>query len=176
MKHKPTAGFTIMEMLVVIAIIGLMATVALAALQSARDEARDAIRVNDLSTIAKALIAHQIQFGHWVETGYGEWDGNGFYNIRGTSGEPSVSERLVQTGFLPEEMIDPSGGIGAGVEVGHPGYMKYHCPIAPQTPANIYLYARLESEPLSDSATDGTCCPDCDTNYGMNYYQHITGR
>lgn len=171
-ERESERGFTMIELLVVLAIIALLASVIIAGLSFARAKARDTIRVNDVATIAKALIAHNAEYGHWVENGYGEWDGNGFFNIPGrTTNGPAMSERLVEAGFLQAEITDPLGSRGA--EGSHPGYMKYHCPVPPNGPLQVYVYARLESEPITETATDGTCCPECDTNYGMNYYKLI---
>ena len=51
---RPRA-FTLSELLIVIAIIGLLATIAVAAVSSARAKARDTKRASDLKQIQKAL-------------------------------------------------------------------------------------------------------------------------
>lgn len=53
MKNKK--GFTLVELLVVVAIIGLLSTLAVVALGSARQKARDAKRVSDIKQIQTAL-------------------------------------------------------------------------------------------------------------------------
>lgn len=174
MTMRPSRGFTVLEMIVVIAIISLLATVGLSSFAYAREKAWDARRVTDVSNIAKALLAHNLDHGHWIENGYGEWDGNGYFNVPGrTNGGPSMAARLVEAGYFDYEIVDPSGAIGSDEDVNYNGYMKYQCPLPPERPTAVYIYARMESEPLSDTATDGTCCPECDTLYNMNYYHVI---
>jgi prepilin-type N-terminal cleavage/methylation domain-containing protein len=55
LHKKKTAGFTLLEVMVVITIIGLFATVVLAAMADARGKARDAQRVQMVKELQKAL-------------------------------------------------------------------------------------------------------------------------
>ena len=64
-------GFTLIELLVVIAIIGILSAVVLTSLNSSRDKAQDAKRVNDVKQVALALeLARNQQTGDFSETAY----------------------------------------------------------------------------------------------------------
>lgn len=52
---KKNLGFTMVELIVVIAILGLLSTIGLVSFRSAQIKGRDAQRKNDLSQIQKAL-------------------------------------------------------------------------------------------------------------------------
>ena len=63
-KNKHKAGFSLVELLVVIAIIGILATLAVISLQQARKNARDAKRIADVKQIQTAL---ELYFNDWQE-------------------------------------------------------------------------------------------------------------
>ena len=62
-NHKK--GFTLVELLVVIAIIGILATLAIVALQQARQNARDSKRVADIKQMQTALELFANQYGRY---------------------------------------------------------------------------------------------------------------
>lgn len=108
-NHKH--GFTLIELMVVISIIGLMASVVLAAMSSARTKARDTQRIRDLQEISKAIELY--------------YDKYGYYPIRsalaavvatsasGNANWSSLENALRSEGFLPTLSRDPvnSGSI-----------------------------------------------------------------
>ncbi len=163
-KHK---GFTLIELLMVIAIIGLLSSITLASLQTARARSRDSRRIQDLQQARTALTLYRDSVGNWMETGSGcgsGGTGNGWFNYNYSGAPIPMSQCLVNGRFSPDEIMDPTGarnGSSPGNSVYT--YMKYTCTLG------TYLYAKLETRPQLSSATDNTCCANCDTSYGMNY-------
>ncbi len=67
-------GFTLIEMLIVIAIIGVLAAVILTSANSARQKSRIAQALTDLAQINLALQGYQAENGRYPTSG-GNWDG-----------------------------------------------------------------------------------------------------
>ena len=62
-------GFTLIELLVVIAIISLLSSIVMASLNSARQKARDAVRLSDIKQIQTAIEMYISDHGHAPEIG-----------------------------------------------------------------------------------------------------------
>jgi len=75
-KSKIQSGFTLIEMLVVISIIGILATLVAANLNSARSRARDAERKSDIKNIQTALRLYYNDFGSYPPNSGGAGGGN----------------------------------------------------------------------------------------------------
>lgn len=163
-------GFTLLELLVVIATVGVLATVLITSTNDARILAQDSVRKADVSSIAKALFSHNLKLDNWVETGSGcgnDGNGNGWFNYTGVSYPKSIATCLLENGLIPAIIIDPSKNTVSDPDNNN-AYMKYTCTESGRK--TTYVYAKLAATAQSSTATDNTCCPTCDTSYGMNYY------
>jgi prepilin-type N-terminal cleavage/methylation domain-containing protein len=74
---KKTAGFTLVELIVVIAILGLLATVSLVSFRGTQIKSRDVQRKNDLAQIQKALELYYNDYKQYplsIPAGGGSWE------------------------------------------------------------------------------------------------------
>lgn len=166
-------GFTLIELLVVIAIIGTLSSVVLAGLQKARESANDARRKSDVDQILTALTLYRDKKGNYMQSGSGcgsGGNGNGWFNYQGGSYPKSMGKCLHEQGYTAAEIRDPSGHVSS-TPTARNSYMKYSCTLNGRVAT--FVYAKLDGVPQSSSATNGTCCASCDSNYGMNYYKAI---
>lgn len=171
--RKTTSGFTIVELLIVIVVIAILAAISVVAYTGVQARSRDSMRKSDLAEIKKALMLYYTDNGNYVETDSGcgyTGVGVGWFNGVGGSYPASIASCLTNAGYTQKNIIDPSGATSMSPTSGH-AYMKYHCTIS--SVQHVYVYAKLETEPQSTTATDGTCQPSIDETYGANYYVRV---
>ena len=96
---QPARGFTLAEIIFVVAIIGLLAAIALANFTEGRKKANDAQRISDLKQIQLALRVYRDANGSYPR----EADG-----ANGTIGEGSGLDTLL-TPYMPQIPHDPLG-------------------------------------------------------------------
>ncbi|MBP9691116.1 type II secretion system protein [Candidatus Woesebacteria bacterium] len=118
-KFETKRGFTLVELIVVIAIIGLLATVGVSSYSNVLKSGRDTKRIQDANEIWKKLLIYKIQNGNTPSTSsYGEcssqcgcWDSSSA-DTDG-DGKPFV-DFLVDTGVLEKSPVDPQESTTAG--------------------------------------------------------------
>lgn len=165
------AGFTIVELLIVIIVIAILATITIVAFSGIQRQARDTKRKQDVAQIAKQLQVHSFTNGP-IFTGSGcgsAGNGAGWYNYL-YSGYVAIDQCVVNGGTSTTKISDTMTVCNSG-DLSCRAYMKYTCVQSGQTVT--YVYANLEGGTHDGTEADGTCAPTTDTSFGMNYYVKI---
>lgn len=101
------SGFTLLEIIVVIGIIGVLATVGLFTYSDAREQARDNTRINDLQQIRLALETYKADWGSYPSD-----SDNGVVcsdsDVQACSPLNNISQIVLDYGG--SEIADPSSG------------------------------------------------------------------
>lgn len=104
---KDNKGFTLIEVMAVIAIIGSLSSIALASLNNARAKARDSQRISNIGEIKKALDLYHFDYGVYPISVGTTWMGNmsdwGSYATIGVNGYiPGLAPS-----YIAELPVDP---------------------------------------------------------------------
>ena len=97
-----TKGFTLIELMTAVAIIGILSAIVLVSVNSFRVKARDAKRLSDMAQMQAALEMYKNAYGRYPDSdmsGVGTWD---------TTGNGTFITALVANGFLPRDLMDPT--------------------------------------------------------------------
>ncbi len=99
-------GFTIVELLIVIVVIGILAAITIVAYNGIQGRARDTQRVQDLQSIVKALEAYKVIHGFYPAA-VGTASASGWeVSHNGTSATNFIGA-LVSTGTVSKVPVDP---------------------------------------------------------------------
>ena len=174
------SGFTLVELLVVIIVIGILASIVLVTFNSAQAKSRDARRMADLQNIAEAIGSYRAKYGDDISTGSGcgyQGNGSGWFNYTGTSYTKSILTCLTEKGYLSSSIIDPFNCAtttdGAPCKQQGYAYMKYTAGSGDTSVTCVY--AHLEASGSTSDLTSANPCTSASsssvaTSYGMNYY------
>lgn len=162
---KKQTGFTIVELLIVIVVIGILAAITVVAYNGIQERARDTQRITDIAAIGRALQLWSIDSGKSFEVmneGYHDAGATGYYN--GNYGGESVQKVLSDAGFLPENIQ----GIA-----GH-RYMLTRCTNASDNRRVVMTGLEDAPEQTVAEQLQGTGCNNTTidhfiSSYGMNY-------
>lgn len=128
-------GFTIVELLIVIVVIAILATITVVAFNGINSKARDAVRAQDMTTIKKALLAYDAVHGGVVRTvttpryndnvaitGRGGWDASIDDNW--------LAFLRAEYGKMPVDPQNTAINTGAGVSNSQSRTYTYYCYLA----------------------------------------------
>lgn len=132
-------GFTLVELLVVMAIIGVLSSIILASTNAQRQKARDTKRVQEIKQIQQALEVFITNQGSY----------------------PALLSNLVSSNFLPVVPIPPSGASGS--------CSASYCYLPSTTLATYHLGVNLENpgaEPQDDKDCNSLTNSNCNGVFG----------
>lgn len=167
-------GFTLIEILVVVAIISLLSMVVFASFNEARKRARDSVRIADLEQAKAAMFIYAIANKTFRVAGAGS-GGQGWFSYKnGTSYPKSIAEELVRLDLLTSVLSDPLVPAGSASANSHRQYMNYFfnpggatkgtCLFAQLERPNAEQLATMEAAPIAASTRNAL-----KKSYFMNY-------
>lgn len=123
MKNFSMRGFTLIELLVVIAIIGILMSMLFPAVNGAMEAAKKAQAKNDVTQIAAAVKAYEVEYGKmpdWVGPGsdgyaWTQLDNNNLFDaLRGVGLDTNNNPRNIAfIEMKPAKGTPPKGGLGS---------------------------------------------------------------
>lgn len=149
--NQPSKGFTLIELMVTVAIIGTLSSIAVVSFSKASLKARDAKRKADIAAIAQGLEKYFDRKGTYMvaETGWNK-GGMGWANFdNGTTYKKSLVQALFSSGDMSTDVIyDPTPAKLTDGD-SRKQYMIYSRPEGAIT-YGYCLYSFLENEDDSD--------------------------
>ena len=128
--YKNPEGYTLIEILVVISLLGLLASLVLPSLYALRARARDVKRIAEVENTIAALNLYYIENGHFP-----------CHSFETSQGNPHFLQILTEKGYLQENLADP-------INLGFFKYEYRSHKIAPGTQCGMMVYFAYDSELL----------------------------
>lgn len=188
-------GFTIVELLIVVVVIGILASITIVSYGNVVARARDSVRLDHANQIVDALYLYANTHGDFMgtATGCGRYgNGVGWFN-RGSAIDKEIASpdypRAIVDCLVDEKLIsidvgDPTGLYAFSMENpdGKYSYMKYNCSGAASV---VFVFIKLETQSAADRMDPNGVC-EGETNshaiqaigayesYKMNYYIKVS--
>ena len=104
-ESRAEAGFTLVEIMVVVVILGLLATLVVQNVMGASDTAREKKAQTDVTTIADAVRMYRVNHGRFPDSleALAEKDEKGRSEIESLSKDPWDHDYILRTGDRPNE-------------------------------------------------------------------------
>lgn len=164
-------GFTIVELLIVIVVIGILASITIVAYNGIQQRARDAGRLQDAKSIEKALLIHLTQNGSL----FGPTSTDGSWETSFEDAPGQFMETLVTSGVLSKVPVDPQN-------TGARHYRYYVYPAgtsgcdAARGQFAVFQIIDIESSPRPYAQSPGFACSGRDwsteADYTVGIYQN----
>ncbi|QQS22452.1 prepilin-type N-terminal cleavage/methylation domain-containing protein [Candidatus Saccharibacteria bacterium] len=181
--QKSRTGFTIIELVVVVIVVSILATIVVVSYNGSQARARDARRRTDVANIVKALELYYNDNGSYPTTSGSTAMTINWFSSNDASWS-TFNTALVNSNAITSLPVDPlnvpsSGAANTGVSfgTGNYSYALYvnklnYCGSAP---GQMYLLLyRLESEQAQPTFTDGSCASnELGSGYGTAYYRSV---
>jgi len=153
---KRNFGFTIVEILVVIMIIGLLAATVVLLMANANNKSRDSRRVEDVSTIEKAIKLYHVEYFKYP--GEGDIDGNRYNGCVGQMGNRAIHIDQIMEEYANSIPIDPRDDGTCNDDDAY--YYYYDGDKRCYQAAGIRLTTIHVQNMETDNYLDTTSCPD----------------
>ena len=170
MHKQKQAGFTIVELLIVVVVIAILAAITIVSYAGIRDRAMDTRRATDLNSLRNAVMIWSGEKNLTIDVSGTGFGGNGNGWVTNSSYPKSLENLLIEQGYLSSPIRDPVTPTGVG------SYMVYKCsaPASSGQDRTFGLFARMANpdQPGNDKAEwDALGCVSGGANstYGMNY-------
>jgi len=146
MTKKQQAGFTLMELMIVVAIVGILAAIAVPSFSAYVKRARASEAPTFLGEIRQRQEAYRAEFGN-----YADIDGDGSYPVDtfqprplGALGSDAAGwvlgdPRWDQLGAVPDGAVRFTYGVAAGVPMNAPAGLNY-------TPNDFWFVAQAQGD------------------------------
>lgn len=162
-KKLFSRGFTIVELLIVIVVIGILAAISMVSYTGVQNRARDAQRLSDMKTITTALERYKIDHGEYPiavgQTGYGGWEVS---HVPKADGKKFLDELIVK-GYLDKEIVDPINKSGNYYRYyRYDRYSAGHSGCSPAKPFYVLQAINADAKPATNTTSPGFKCTDRD--------------
>jgi prepilin-type N-terminal cleavage/methylation domain-containing protein len=161
-KWKIQNGFTLVELLVVICIIGIMASIGLVAFSSAQARSRDAQRKSDLKEVSGALELFYSDYGRYPDSSGGEIQACSYDPVSRTGAACTWGTGTFTDGRTTYFKVLPKDKSNAQT------YFYRSVTVDSVANSGFQIYARLEnSQDSSIISTAVPCGEELDCNFAV---------